>query len=231
MGDTHSMANTIIELKQLLYKKGDKCINIPVVIRMKDSNNISKIYDEKNLFTIEQNRDIFSYESLTDHYIVDEAKMFNHRYNVLYDVINEYKKQGKVLNDEFMLKIEDVLSEEALSVESSQAKLNAAWHKMSIFDRESSIAQSLHQDIKKWLVCDKKAYTFSDKEELERIEHRRWNIFMITHGFKYEKADKKDLYARTHPCISKWEVLKVEKPDTLEYDFTPYYILRHTQNK
>lgn len=231
MGDTHSMANTIIELKQLLYKKGDKCINIPVVIRMKDSNNISKIYDEKNLFTIEQNRDIFSYESLTDHYIVDEAKMFNHRYNVLYDVINEYKKQGKVLNDEFMLKIEDVLSEEALSVESSQAKLNAAWHKMSIFDRESSIAQSLHQDIKKWLVCDKKAYTFSDKEELERIEHRRWNIFMITHGFKYEKADRKDLYARTHPCISKWEVLKVEKPDTLEYDFTPYYILRHTQNK
>ena len=105
MGDTHSMANTIIELKQLLYKKGDKCINIPVVIRMKDSNNISKIYDEKNLFTIEQNRDIFSYESLTDHYIVDEAKMFNHRYNVLYDVINEYKKQGKVLNDEFMLKM------------------------------------------------------------------------------------------------------------------------------
>jgi hypothetical protein len=38
MGDTHSMANTIIELKQLLYKKGDKCINIPVVIRMKDNN-------------------------------------------------------------------------------------------------------------------------------------------------------------------------------------------------
>lgn len=112
-----------------------------------------------------------------------------------------------------------------------EAKLNAAWHKMSIFDRESSIAQSLHQDIKKWLVCDKKAYTFSDKEELERIEHRRWNIFMITHGFKYEKTDRKDLYARTHPCISKWEVLKVEKHDTLEYDFTPYYILRHTQNK
>ena len=97
------------------------------------------------------NLSLFSYESLTDHYIVDEAKMFNQRYNVLYDVINEYKKQGKVLNDEFMLKIEDVLSEEALSVESSQAKLNAAWHKMSIFDRESSIAQSLHHI--SWKCC------------------------------------------------------------------------------
>ena len=49
---------------------------------------------------------------------------------------------------------------------------------------------------------------------------------MITHGFKYEKAERKDMYAKTHPCISKWEVLKVEKPDTLEYDFTPYYILK-----
>ena len=34
------------------------------------------------------------------------------------------------------------------------------------------------------------------------------------------------MYAKTHPCISKWEVLKVEKPDTLEYDYTPYYILK-----
>ena len=49
---------------------------------------------------------------------------------------------------------------------------------------------------------------------------------MITHGFKYEKAERKDMYAKPHPCISKWEVLKVEKPDTLEYDFTPYYILK-----
>ena len=49
---------------------------------------------------------------------------------------------------------------------------------------------------------------------------------MITRGFKYEKAGKKDLYAKTHPCISKLEVLKVEKPDTLEYDYTPYYILK-----
>ena len=111
--------------------------------------------------------------------------------------------------------------------EKDETELNNAWHKMSIFDRESSIAQSLHQDVKRWLVYDKKAYSLKDnKEELERIEHRRWNVFMITRGFKYEKAGKKDLYAKTHPCISKWEVLKVEKPDTLEYDYTPYYILK-----
>lgn len=78
-----------------------------------------------------------------------------------------------------------------------------------------------------FVIYEKHAYSLTDnREELERIEHRRWNIFMITHGFRYEKAERKDMYAKTHPCISKWEVLKVEKPDTLEYDFTPYYILK-----
>ena len=39
----------------------------------------------------------------------------------------------------------------------------------------------------------KRHIRFKDnKEELERIEHRRWNVFMITRGFKYEKAGKKD---------------------------------------
>lgn len=228
MGDTHSMANTIIELKQLLYKKGDTCINIPVVVRVKENNDFAGIYGEKNLFTIKRDDDIFAYDSITSHEITDDAKLFNHRYNLLYDIISGYKKDEKIIvDDKFMLEIENHLKEDELKVERDEAQLNNAWHKMSIFDRESSIAQSLHQDVKKWIVCDKKAYSLTDnREELERIEHRRWNIFMITHGFKYEKADRKDLYAKTHPCISKWEVLKVEKPDTLEYDFTPYYILK-----
>ena len=137
-------------------------------------------------------------------------------------MISGYKKDKNiVVDDKFMLEIENHLKEDALRIEKDETELNNAWHKMSIFDRESSIAQSLHQDVKRWLVYDKKAYSLKDnKEELERIEHRRWNVFMITRGFKYEKAGKKDLYAKTHPCISKWEVLKVEKPDTLEYDYT-----------
>lgn len=54
---------------------------------------------------------------------------------------------------------------------------------------------------------------------------------MITQGFKYEKSERKDMNAKTHPCILDWEHLKVEKPDTLEYDFTPYYILKAVGNK
>lgn len=228
MSDTRSMANTIIELKQLLYNKGDTCINIPVIVRVKENNDFANIYGEKNLFTINRDRDIYAYDSITNQEITNEAKLFNHRYNLLYSVINDYKKdENTVVDDNFMLEIEKHLKEDALKVEKDMAELNKAWHKMSIFDRESSIAQSLHQDVKKWLVYDRKTFSLKDdKEELEKIEHRRWNVFMITHVFKYEKSERKDLYAKTHPCISKWEVLKVEKPDTLEYDYTPYYILK-----
>lgn len=228
MSDTRSMANTIIELKQLLYNKGDACINIPVIVRVKENNDFANIYGEKNLFTINRDRDIYAYDSITNQEITNEAKLFNHRYNLLYSVISDYKKdKNTVIDDNFMLAIEKHLKEGALKVEKDMSELNKAWHKMSIFDRESSIAQSLHQDVKKWLVYDRKTFSLKDdKEELEKIEHRRWNVFMITHGFKYEKSERKDLYAKTHPCISKWKVLKVEKPDTLEYDYTPYYILK-----
>ena len=52
--------------------------------------------------------------SFTNHRIVDEAKLFNHRYNVLYDVLSQYKSDGIVLDDKFMLKIEEHLTEDVL---------------------------------------------------------------------------------------------------------------------
>lgn len=233
MGDTPSMANTIIELKQLLYKKGADMTAVPIGIRTKDKQNMIDIYRQNNLFEIARNKDIFSFASLTNRDIVDDAKLFNHRYNMLYDVISEYKQSGKVLDDKFMLRIEETLTQEQLRIERDRTRLDETWHSMKMFDRESSIAQALHQNVKKWLVLQQKAYSLeADKEELEQIEHRRWTLFMITQGFKYEKAERKDLNAKTHPCILDWERLKQEKPDTLEYDFTPYYILKVTeQNK
>lgn len=155
------------------------------------------------------------------------------RYNMLYEIISRYKADKNiVVDDKFMLSedIEERLKKDSIELKENKKiseEIDEVWHNKGIFDRESSIAQSLHQDIKKWIIYEKHAYSLTDnREELERIEHRRWNIFMITHGFKYEKAERKDMYAKTHPCISKWEVLKVEKSDTLEYDFTPYYILK-----
>lgn len=141
MADTRSMANTIIELKQLLYKKGDTCINIPVIVRVKENNDFASIYGEKNLYTINRDKDIYSYKSITNQEITNEAKLFNHRYNLLYDVISGYKKDKNiVVDDKFMLEIENHLKEDALRIEKDETELNNAWHKMSIFDR----SQALH---------------------------------------------------------------------------------------
>ena len=232
MGDTSCIADTLMELKQLLYQKGVPEIKVPIAVRTRDRKNIVDIYKQNCLFEIVQSRDIYSYESLTSEEITDRAKIFNHRYNVLYDVISSYQKEGRLLDDRFMLHIEQTLTEDQMKIEQDKAKLDAAWHRMKIFDRESSIAQALHQDVKEWLINDQKAYSLTaDKEELEKIEHRRWTLFMITQGFRYEKSERKDLSARTHPCILNWEKLKIEKPDTLEYDFTPYYILQNSTNE
>ena len=229
MGDTYAIADTLMDLKQLLYEKGVADIRIPIAVRTKDRKNIVDVYQQNCLFEIVQSKDIYSYDSLTNESILNQAKIFNHRYNVLYDVISSYRQEGKLLDDRFMLQIEKTLTEDQQRIENDKEKLDAAWHGMRIFDRESSIAQALHQDVKEWLVNTLKAYSLTeDKEELERIEHRRWTIFMITQGFRYEKADRKDLNAKTHPCILNWEQLKIEKPDTLEYDFTPYYILQNS---
>ena len=229
MGDTFAIADTLMELKQLLYEKGVSDIKIPIAVRTKDRKNIVDVYRQNCLFEIVQSQDIYSYDSLTNESILNQAKIFNHRYNVLYDVISSYKQEGKLLDDRFMLQIEKTLTEDQQRIENDKEKLDAAWHGMRVFDRESSIAQALHQDVKEWLVNTLKAYSLTeDKEELERIEHRRWTLFMITQEFRYEKADHKDLNAKTHPCILNWEQLKIEKPDTLEYDFTPYYILQNS---
>lgn len=232
IGNTHSMVNTIITLKQLLYKKDASGTNIPIIIRTKSRKNMIEIYREDNLFEISQSKDIFSYDSLMNHRIVDKAKIFNHRYNILYDIINQYKQSDKILDDTFMLKIEQTLSEEQLLIEQGRTRLDETWHNMKIFERESSIAQAMHQTVKEWLIFQEKAYSLdTDKEELEKLEHRRWTIFMITQGFKYEKSNCKNMNAKTHPCILTWEQLKAERPDTLEYDFTPYYMLKNPAKK
>lgn len=232
MGDTSCTTNTLMELEQLLYQKGMSDIKVPIAVRTKDRKDIVDVFKQNCLFEIVQSKDIYSYASLTNSEITEQAKIFNHRYNVLYDVISSYQKKGKLLDDQFMLHIEQTLTEDQQKIEHDKTTLDVVWHEIKIFDRESSIAQALHQDIKKWLVNEQKVYSLTtDKEELERIEHRRWTLFMITHGFRYEKSERKNVNAKTHPCILSWEHLKIEKPDTLEYDFTPYYILQNSSKE
>ena len=53
-----------------------------------------------------------------------KQSFFNHRYNLLYDVISGYKKDKNiVVDDKFMLEIENHLKEDALRIEKDENRI------------------------------------------------------------------------------------------------------------
>ncbi len=203
MKDTHSMSLAAIEIMALFHANGnakDSCSkNVPIIIQNKDNVSLDMIAGKK-IVTIDQNEDIFSYSSLTGDEITKNAKAFNCKYHQI------------------------ISGKEHVDPES-------VWPG-NMYNRESSIAQSLHQNVKEWLLFNDEGPKYypvdeQDKEKkelLQKIEHRRWTLYMILHGYRYSGASKKDDMAKTHSCISTWENLKQERPDTLEYDFIPYIL-------
>ena len=45
------------------------------------------------------NKDIFSYASITNRDIVNDAKIVNHRYNMLYEIISRYKADKNIVTE------------------------------------------------------------------------------------------------------------------------------------
>ena len=242
LGDTACMAETLLALKRLLRQKNAPkdapAITVPIIVRTKSETDIVKVYTEHEddlLFEIVQNKDIYSYKALANEEIVERAKIFNYRYGQLYDVISPiikpYKGGKKPFDDQLKALLEQAWAEERQrenenKLQSDKAEVEAQWKRMDIFSRESSIAQALHQDVKRWLIEDKHYSPEKDKAELQKIEHRRWVLFMITQGFRYDKNRDNDV--KDHDCILSWEDLEKNRPDTMEYDFTPYFILQNS---
>lgn len=65
-------------------------------------------------------------------------------------------------------------------------------------------------------------------EELMKTEHRRWNYFMASQGWtSREGVAKKDPDRKLHPCMTDWEHLKQNKPDTCKYDLVTYLLAEY----
>ena len=190
ISDGEPVSNAVTELGRLLKSE------IPVIVRAGRSGaGFGNLV--KNVSVYEKT---YSYDALSETGVTEGAMEFNCRYELI------SASCGTENADKLPKTLDANLIKEA-------------WNKKSMFDRDSSLALSRHQAVKIKLLnsgfsADK------DKEALQKIEHRRWNIFMITNGYAY--APQKDRLLKTHPCISVWEELKKEKPETLEYDFIPY---------
>lgn len=168
------------------------------------------LYLQDDVLFIEPEEDIFSYEAIRNEDILNQAKLFNYNYTCV-------QNTGKHLDS---------------SLENSN-NINVEWDKLELFHKESSIRQSMHQSTKRNYILAKKEFSdinnISVKEKLEKIEHRRWSLFMISSGYKWDAI--KDRSKQTHDCITNWEHLKKEQDiKILEYDFTPYIILKESNN-
>ncbi len=58
--------------------------------------------------------------------------------------------------------------------------------------------------------------------ELIKTEHRRWDYYMISQGWRY--ADVKNPDRKENPCIADWERLCKVRPDTCKYDLIPFLL-------
>lgn len=236
MSQDKEMLVSIKEICRMVY--GDKKIgNVPVVVRTKEDSPVVELFTDgkdssvsrQDVSTVDQQKDIYSLESLTDNRLVERAKYFNARYSRISDFLEMKKKEqeqmsGRPLTKEEQRQTMEASMEEALKTlenwEPTEKEIEDAWNDKTAFKKESSMAQAMHQDTKQWLVKER---GLSDKEEREALEHRRWCLFMILNGYCY--GQEKNELLKTHDCLSTWENLKKERPDTLEYDNTPYLIL------
>ena len=166
---------------------------------------------QDDVLFIEPEEDIFSYEAIRNEDILNQAKLFNYNYTCVQNTGNHLDSTLENSNN-----------------------IDVEWDKLELFHKESSIRQSMHQSTKRNYILAKKEFSdinnISVKEKLEKIEHRRWSLFMISSGYKWDAI--KDRSKQTHDCITNWEHLKKEQDvKILEYDFTPYIIILKESNK
>ncbi len=86
--------------------------------------------------------------------------------------------------------------------------------------------------IQNWLTYITDKLKLSESEVLERFdavaqsEHARWNAFHIVNNWRYGEQKNEDL--KTHDCLLTWEDLKIERPDTIKYDYKNVYHIPET---
>ncbi|MDO4753470.1 MAG: hypothetical protein Q4A41_00550 [Bacillota bacterium] len=112
--------------------------------------------------------------------------------------------------------------------ENHPGERGTGWDELSAYAKESSIHSALAQSTREW-ICRERTdenglnMLIRRKEELMQIEHRRWNIYMMTRGYRFGNDTNRD--RKIHNSLMTWDDLKTYKPGELAYDFTPYELL------
>lgn len=236
------MASSVIEVDRLIGSFDEERVMPSIIIRTKEKGEIFTIIDNdhKYILPFQEKDNVYSFTHIQNTDIIDGAKKFHYRYNQLADVVYAFsEKVGKEDKEAYIKLLNDnegtILADKmnSIIVNGDDKQIDAKWLKADSYKRESSVAQSKHQVVKSWLygadntklqqIFAKAGAEYHTKKYKERLEHRRWNLYIITRGYSYfNKRDDKKLQ---HDCLSDFEALIENRPDTLEYDNTPYVLL------
>lgn len=248
------MASSVAEMRRFIgtnWNTEDETPNPPIIVRMENNAEAFALIDgNKTVITYKESETVYSFDTIESSTIVENAKRFNFVYNCvsdqIYDFVSNFqetsgeKDVNKALYDAFIDGKFVPSFNEALKVISSGSskEIQEKWLKNDFYSRDSSIAQSLHQQVKKWLYGTSEEVECSaiskavrsdskrnSKEYKGMLEHRRWNLYQISHGWAYTSASKKNKSLRLHPCLTTFDNLCKTKADTLEYDIIPYEML------
>lgn len=151
------------------------------------------------------------------------------------NTVNDFQNVHLINQTKDMYSLEAICNEDIVNmakkfnrqyreIEADNNRQSDEWINIPLFKRESAIAQAMHQEVKKWILDENDIV-----EEHGSLEHRRWCLYMIANGYKYNEGIKNDK-AKTNPCICTWEKLSKEKADMCKHDFMPYYIIKSAKS-
>lgn len=209
--------DAVFALNQSLSSNGTK---IPVLIRHSNSSNLKEILENSEAKTkldyhlINEDEKIYSLASLKNSETEEQTNNFHKEYCLFYDKLSKNKCNATEFIEKEYLEAQKPI--ETLKTYSS--------------NYTSTLAQVLASCTWKKLI-EKNIYYYdptnssdNDNEELQKMEHRRWCLFMITQGYTY--GEKKDtVIHKTHPNLCDWNTLKQTNPQTLAYDAIPFEML------
>lgn len=205
MDNEKRMVSTLVEIKRILDFQNNVLMPTVIVRTKEDGSAVDMLGYATNdgqtnwVGHWDEKQRIYSMQSLKDDSIMEQAKQFHYTYTK----VNGFLEEGQT---------PEVL-----------------WNCLDFYGRDASIAQSMHQQVKQDLAHYLLTQEQKEKEYLERIEHRRWNYYMISQGYAYDNKEKKDKKRKLHSCIRNFQRLKETRPETIPYDDTPYKMIEGIQ--
>ncbi|MBE5848484.1 MAG: hypothetical protein E7300_12535 [Lachnospiraceae bacterium] len=208
LGNLYALTSLIMSIKDALGDPEDEPTMIAVASNISMARKEAEGANDTNrrgFYIYHRDQAVYSFDAISNKALNRRVDAFQDSYDVLSAQIAK-RKAG----------------------ENTEPNNSGEKKKPNIYARQSTLYQAMNQETREWIVDLEKQKTDDEKalkEIFSKIEHRRWVVYMITHGWRYADIEAKDPGKKLHPCICTWEDLMRTHSETAEYDYIPYEMI------